>query len=639
MKHEVSNQETLAKCKELLDVWSASRPYTPTKQLGSDAEFISAVSHTIERFTLTTGMRTRVVVMRQLPAGSDYCARPKDIRSYDIWRDIQSDVARESFEVGLEETRFAKTCSKCGGSGKSVCSKCSGKGGWRCTKEHRTVYNGSEKLTHMVEASLGDVFGTVLYEGKRWIKCKCDPMTHWHECTCDNGYVQCKECEGSGKLAYEWFLVQRYKEQRQERIWCPEHRLSESFYAYNDLPWHELYDEEVANRQLPVCIPSDLEQTSALVVRSIPFLDSWHELQVKTDAVRDAFAKENPNAELRISFEHALLEQYDGIIKYDYRYEGNNYTVWINLATGAVEECENGLYASIAEETVKLAQESEKKGIPQAAIYYYCKADAISLKWGKENGTQKNRVKQYRILGAFFGGSMFLMSIVTWMPALLGGDMNFVGVVSSLLGLSMMTACLVSLNEAIQLLGIALAFGLSWLAREQFGIDFGNDLVAREGYLISLLFYAWAVVTLTTDQAPRLPGGKKGLIVGGLLAGLCASPLAMYTSNVTQTFVSVGGMFIPLVALVVFSLVRLPIRLKAGKMQRFVEKNEGNGEKIRNAVEGRKPCFSGVIHGAIVIGCILALSLLGIGLGGLFDSLAGDVHFSIITTLQGFGIL
>ena len=678
MKHEVSNQETLSKCKELLDVWSASRPYTPTTQLGSDTELVGAISHTVERFTLTTAYRVRWAEWRQMPKGADYSSSPCPASAYDLWNDIHKSVKDQEFEYGIDDTSKKidcpnsechdgqVECDSCHGKGEGKCSKCSGSRGYAghqkladlkdggyvaCSRCHRSGWlsdghGGHQPCPDCNPGGYGSPRdGDWVDKGRGrhpgWIVCEKCHGTGIATCTKCNGvgHVDCPTCEGQGYVVRKLFVVQKCATDTQRKLWLPNCELTEEFYSVGKLEWSELYADGEVDGKLRIGLSNGASDNAKAVAYEDGLEGVWAGFDDSLDNSIARFRTANNDAQHKISEQSACLEQYDGIIEYNYKFDGKNYTAWINLATGAVEECENGLYASIAEETVKLAQESEKKGIPQDAIYYYCKADAISPKWGKENGTQKNRVKQYRVLGAFFGGSMFLVSIVTWLPALICGDMNFIGIVSSLLGLAVMTACLVSLNEVIQLLGIALAFGLSWFAREQFGVDFVNDLVAREGYLISLLFYAWTVVTLTTDQAQRLPGGRIGLIAGGLLAGLCASPLAMYTANVTQTFVSVGGMFIPLVALVVFSLVRLPVRLKAGKMQRFVEKNDGNGEEIRNVIEGRKPCFSGVIHGAIVVGCILTLSLLGTTLGGLFDLIAGDIHFSIITTLQEFGIL
>ena len=632
-----------------MNAWSASRPYTPTKQLGGDAEFVSAVSHTIERFTLTTGMRTRQFVRKQLPNGSGYYESPRSVKSYDIWDDVKEDCKRENFEQGLDETTFAVECPTCHGSGKETCPSCDGKGGHQCKRSHihhkgnmikcpdsrcqggripYNVHNGVPSGYHTCEKC----------KGVGYVECPDCHGTLWVTCSrCDgNKEIDCRTCDAAGHLVYEWFVVQKYKEISGRTIWRPKSGLSDVFYALEKLPWASLYDDECEDGRFPARIPAGISGDTAKIMQSVALVDAWEGRCADVDKEIAAF---KADANYRTSFEHSTFEQYDGIVEYNYKFDGKNYTAWINLATGAVEECENGLYASIAEDTVRLAQESEKNGIPQDAIYYYCKADAISLKWGKENGTQKRRVRQYRMLGAWFGGAMLVISLLCWLPALCMSGMDILGIGATICGLAAITACMVSLNELIQVGGLALVFGLSYLAHTQFGTAFGEDLIVREGYLISLLAYAWAVVTLTTDQGQRLPGGRKGLLIGGCLAGLVAAPVALYVGIISQSFVKTGGLFVPLLILVGFSLIRLPVRLKAGKMQKFVEKNDGNGEKIRKVIESRKPCKMGAIAGSGVIASLLILTLLGLVLGGPLDTMLGNVHFSLLTTLQAWGIL
>ena len=643
MKTIVTDQAILAKCKELLDAWSASRPYTPTKQLGRDAEFVSAVSHTIERFTLTTGMRTRKFVLKKLSSRSAYNKSPKQIARYDLWGDVVPERKREDFEVGLDDTTYAETCDDCRGQGKTICETCHGHGSYRCTKHHKDFTVNGRYYSHMVSAGLSLSerlsHSTVEYKGDTWYKCKCDPETHIIQCDCDNGYRKCKTCDGVGHLVYEWFVVQKYKETVGVTAWKPSDKLTDDFYSLANLPWVPLYEEEGEDGRYQPKLPLDASDNVSLVMKEVNLVAAWDARRAIVDGEIEKLRKEDAKAEYKTSFEHVVFEQYDGIVECDYKYDGKEYKVWINLATGAVEETENGLYASIAEETVRLAQESEKEGVPQDAIYYYCKADAISLKWGKENGTQKRRVRQYRMLGAWFGGAMLVISLLCWLPALCMSGMDILGIGATICGLFAITACMVSLNELIQVGGLALVLGLSYLAHTQFGTAFGEDLIVREGYLISLLAYAWAVVTLTTDQGQRLPGGRKGLLIGGCLAGLVAAPVALYVGIMSQSFVKTGGLFVPLLILVVFSLIRLPVRLKAGKMQKFVEKNDGNGEKVRKVIESRKPCKMGAIEGSVVIASLLILTLWGLVLGGPLDTMLGNVHFSLLTTLQEWGVL
>lgn len=643
MNSKVTDQGVLKKCREMLDAWSASRPYSPTKKLGSESELVGAVSHTVERFTLTTGLRMRKAMRKKLKNGSSYNRDPRPISSYDIWDDVNPEDKRSEFEVGLKDTTFAETCSDCQGNGKIACQKCNGEGRWICTKSHHNFKSDENIMCYnMVEDGLIPSFGAKHYMGKSWHKCDCDPRTHVMVCPeCKgSGHVVCKTCGGTGCLVYEWFVSQKCKETKGERVWTPCDRLSDAFYGLDRLTWNSLFDDEVEDERFTEDHSRSLVSAATLaVMQDVGLEAAWSERIAVVDKEIEAFEKTDEEAECRTGFEHALFEQYDGIVEYDYTYDGRQYKAWINLATGAVEETEDGLYGSVSKETVELAQNAERTGDPQNAIYYYCKADAVSLKWSKENGTQKKRVKQYLSLGLFFGLGALVASVVSWLPFLCMSGMNAFGIVVVIAALALITVCMVSINEAFQVVGLLIPFGIGYLARSGFGDGFGSDMVSREGLILSLLLYAIGVVTLTTDPGQRLPRGKAGLVAGGAVCGLVGLPVAFATGLFTQSFVSVGGAFASLVGLAVFSLTRLPVRLRAGKIQKFVEKNDGKGEKIRRVIEGRKPGAKGVKVFACFVGVVAVCSLLTVFVGPMVDELAGNVHFAILTSLQNWGIL
>ena len=513
MESQLTDESTLAKCKELLDAYSASRPYSPTKKLGTDGELVKAVSHTIERFTLVTGMRTRHAERRKLPNGSSYYEHPRSIRDYDLWEDVAPGNKRDAGDFPIDETTGAVECPTCHGSKEEECPDCGGKGGHRCNRQHYPQHGNMIKCT-ADNCTNGNIrAGAKNGTANGWTNCPRCQGTGYHECPdchgslwvtckrCDGAKkITCRTCDGTGVLVYEWFVVQKYKEISGVQLWKPSDELTDSFYAVDHLNWNHLWDDEVEDGRYSGDYPVSSASESALkVMKDVGLDDAWASRISAVDVAIENFKKENDGAGYRTSFEHALFEQYDGIVEYDYKYDGKQYKVWINLATGAVEETENGLYASIAEDTVKLAQESEQKGVPQDAIYYYCKADAISLKWGIENGTQKKRVRQYRMLGLLFGSSLFVGALCVWIPLLLKSGMNGVGIACVCGTIALMTAFLVSLNEAIQLAGFVLPFGLAYAARVWFGDESASDMVMREGLLLSLIAYALVVVSLTTN--------------------------------------------------------------------------------------------------------------------------------------------
>lgn len=672
MKHTITDQGILSKCKAILDKWAASQAYSPTKALGSDAELVSAESYTLERFSMRTSFRVRWKEWRKMPKGSDYSTSPTNPSEYDVWRDVQAGEKTSDFACGLSDTSKREdcpnsechdgqvTCSSCDGKGRGPCRTCNSSRGYsghrelaelksggyiQCNRCHRTGFlndgHGGKKPCPDCNPNGYHDFAFSRGHHPGWQVCDDCHGTGIAEChNCHGkGHIDCPECEGQGFIVRQIFVVQKCTADAHSRLWKPESGLTDSFYATESLPWQDIFSVNTDEGRVSSGFVRDASEHALAVMREDRTNEIWKIFDEKTDDAIQAFRSANNNADHKIIDQKVLLEQYDGIVKYDYRFDGKEYTAWINLATESVEECENGLYASIAQDTVRFAQEAEKNGNPQDAIYYYCKADAISLKWGKENGTQKKRLKQYRMLGLWFGGAMLASSLVCWLPGLIVSGMNFVGVMLSIVGLIAISACMISLNEAIQIGGLALVFGLAYAAKNWFGTDFGDDMVTREGFLLSLLFYAFAVVTFTTDHAQRLPKGKNGLLIGGALAGVASLPMALYLAVGSHAFVNVGGFFIPLLALIVLSAIRLPFRLKAGKMQKFVEKNQGKGEVIRLEIEKRKPCPASLRQYAIVVGATALVSVVGIFIGGLFDLCAGNVHFSIIQSLQSIGVL
>lgn len=646
MKQAVTDNETLSKCKAILDKWSAGQAYSPTQQLGTDSQFVAAESYTVERFTLTTGMRTRKLHLEQLKNGSDYCSNAKDIDDYDIWQDIKGDDKRSDFDFGIEETTHARTCPQCNGEQEVICSSCDGKGYKKCTKDH--IHDSYGNLLKKCSKCGGTGRWRINNEsricpdcdGRRGVECECHGSLKIECSRCDGrGVVTCPSCEGTGHLVYEWFLAQKYKETTGVNHFKPHDNLSDKFLAYDKLPWESLYDKEIEDDVFIAGVPTDASDAAKKAMQAVGLGETWLARQKVIEEEAEKFKSEDSDAKFAYSFEHAVFEQCDSIVKYDYTYESIVHTAWINLATESVEEVENGLYASIASDTVKLAEESEKKGNPQDAIYYYCKADAISLKWGKENGTQKKRVKQYRLLGLLFALPIFAIALPLFGFALWDCGVDSVGLAMTAVSLLLLTACMVSLNEFIQFIGLLIAVGTAVGGKYMFGDAFAADVIGREALMFSLLAYALTILVFTTDFAQRLPRGRVGLILGGVLAGLVAAPVGLLMSVTQQSFAYSTGMWPFILILVLLGIVRLPIRLKAGKMQRFVEKNEGKGDKVRKAIERRKPCGRGLVVFIIALGMTAICSTLGIVLADELDFALGNVHHVLISTLDQWGVL
>ena len=174
---------------------------------------------------------------------------------------------------------------------------------------------------------------------------------------------------------------QKYRETEKVVCFKPHDNLTDKFINADGLPWESLHDETRDDDIIKVGIPRSIDESVRQEMERVNLVKTWEEKQKERENEAESFRKENADSKFRYSFEKACFEQYDGIVKYEYCYAGKNYTAWINLSTGAVEEVDNGLYAQIAADTVKLAEDAEKNGNPQEAIYYYCKADAISLKY------------------------------------------------------------------------------------------------------------------------------------------------------------------------------------------------------------------------------------------------------------------
>ena len=110
MKKVVTDDNILAKCRDILDKWSAGQAYSPTSALGSESEFVAAEAHSLERFTLSTSYRVRFKHWSKMPKGTDYCSSPKGVNDYDIWEDVLASTKTQDFDYGIEDTAKREDC-------------------------------------------------------------------------------------------------------------------------------------------------------------------------------------------------------------------------------------------------------------------------------------------------------------------------------------------------------------------------------------------------------------------------------------------------------------------------------------------------------------------------------------------------
>ena len=249
-------------------------------------------------------------------------------------------------------------CRKCGGAGKIYCEKCDGSGVEECT-----TCGGDGRLT--CEKCHGD--GELTCS-------KCD----------GDGELTCSKCDGKGYIPYIYHLIQSQKRDALDLIWSDDGIGKVlDFKKYAAYPTQVVFDKSTDNdSQVEI---DDFPHFSAA------FRD---ELQSKW---AENFEKYNGVSDIFIRGQNVKFAIHDALIKFEYKYNGKDYSIWIDITSGEVFEGETGGLmsewgAQVAEGGDKIASKN-----PQEAIHQYAMACAITA----DNKLPASKLRKQLCLGSW----------------------------------------------------------------------------------------------------------------------------------------------------------------------------------------------------------------------------------------------
>lgn len=352
----VADEKVIAQCKEALNKWSSSLAFAVTKQLGTDAEFVSAQVYHAYGFLLSTNCAQREFVLEK---GGTPKPSPVDIKTYDLW-DVKGMTFDGEYKKEIPDTCFKReceechsdgkvTCDRCDGSGKEQCGKCDGSGEVKCSEcggvgeKWCSACRGGGKIGIFEPSGLNDkkphchrCGGTGKETCKKCHGSQVETCKKCHgsgEVTCDKcggkGEIKCDECGGRGWNAFVYYLVQKQKSEEIKKVW-------------GDVGLREVLDYDKYSKCFSLPLFSQSSKDGEHVSESIldgyeaPFCADlktvWQEGEKPYIDVKDC----------RIIKQTAELKQIDALVKYVYMYKGNKYDVWIDLSTENVFESGNG---------------------------------------------------------------------------------------------------------------------------------------------------------------------------------------------------------------------------------------------------------------------------------------------------------
>ena len=491
---QIVDTNVINQCRQMLNTWSNKQPFCMVRNLGDSVEFISAQLFHAYSFCLNTKYLQRRF---ELKKGGTPTSSPVDVGDLDMWEISEGEEGcfDKALKIGLFESRGwlndkKQHCMRCGGSGKETCRKCHGEGTERCSK----------------------------CGGKGEIICgSCG----------GKGVIKCGKCDGRGWNAFTWHLIQSQEEDSQDKMFYdtgfPEEIEKSKCKKYQA---RAIVSQLEKSRQLEILIDrSSAEFTKELV-------EIWEDTKTKFDTADD----------IRVSTQEVELKQYDALIRYEYTYQGKQYSIWIDLARKRVfEDAAGGLMAEWASQVAKEGDKYVFKN-PQLAIYNFARACAIS----DHNHEPAKKIRTQLSFGSWLfrlaaGGicgwlwSMFLGAnginpALGWyiVGAMVFTDILFARkslIVGTFLGLAATCGIVGYLfpdmvpHEISDKLG-----GLTW--NSPFGKSFTDDVLTRNYVMCSILLFVSASLVFARDLALRLRGGVVVFPILGVLVGAACAPTA-----------------------------------------------------------------------------------------------------------------
>ena len=388
----ITDESTINTCKELLNAWSIGIPFSPTKTLGNDSEFVSATLFHLYKFKMITDIACRNFVLEWDLCRNNAASSPRNIKSYDIWN-IMKDDLENNIKVDLSDTCYEANCDECKGRTQVICPNCNGKKRLDCSDCNGRGYNEIE-VTRTCPTCNGK--GLIDYNRRACPTCtgvftkllnidKNNSLRHGsgkinaterEECPhcnkgkidCDtcygDGRVACPKCDATGRLEYTYSMIQKQDLLIGESEWLDLETpiFKEDLWALEQLNEEILFDNAINKQQLDI---------SAFPEYQCHFYDdlknTWLQFQHNI--------KNRMN--IYIHRQRIQLIRYAAVIRYEYIYRGGTYIAWINPVCRKIAELENGFSQAQVKLFTDLAARARKRDNFQLAFYNYAKVCAI----------------------------------------------------------------------------------------------------------------------------------------------------------------------------------------------------------------------------------------------------------------------
>lgn len=575
----ITDNNVLQNCVRILNNWSSSLIFSPTKTLGDDAQLVSAKQYFIYRLEVSTSIAQRLFALEKRPASlGRFFPTPKDIRNYALW-EINGNDLTSNLRIPLPDTTFVDDCDichghkeiicpSCGGKKRSKCHACNGKGYHEYEEEARcptcggkgyinygktpcpTCTGGWTKLRNFSEQNergAGRPHGgsgeVTVTKRERCNECGGSGKIECSEC---NGFgkVRCDTCGSRGRLEYTWAMRQEQKTLLETQEWLDEQAptFSSSFYKLDQLPHERIFS-----------IPAEKEQINC---STVPQLQCHFFSDLKSFLQQTQFTISNTK-DIYLHRQNVSLAKYAVAIRYEYQFKGNTYVAWINPTNNKVAEYEDGLIYQLAESFVNKGRKAAKMLDPARAFYCYTKGYTCDSRFQE---ALKLAPAQLKRTSLFFLVPMWIAYVVFADTAFTNSGMAYVYAVFTFL--------------------LALLFG---------------NLFAK-------------------DLALNLLGGCIGLIVAGSGVGYIASPNLVTEHSINPDDNASIALFLCIAAVLIMSFVVLFRKWRRKRILNwgeFLKKRANKPKSIRKMTESLKPS---------VLASILLYGLISLGIWFTYDN-------------------
>jgi len=428
------------KCRELLDQWSSSVPFSPIHKLGSETEFVEAKSHAVYHTKVTTQIQKRSLLDHEEPyRRQDVPETPLNKARIDPWQydfPPNSDFAQHRRSKSVFESRRVYecstckasgevTCGTCSGSGLDDCSDCNGLGSNECStcdgggqiartrtrKEQAecSSCSGSGKFNERLSCHRCHGRGTVFEEVEEEYYVPCTRCSSTGKITCHTcrgrGQVTCSTCDGSGRVtchrcAGEKRLISFVSVEVEEDPVSGDRQ-----FIAPSLPAFKKKDGPLAR----LTGSSVFAQDELQKIERLKFADQPAAVVLTNEVESCRTSHSGKILRQRIEIEQCL------IVEYRYRYHDQVYAVFVNPAHGLVEDL-GGPIQSLISNTFSSAEEAYSAGRFEEAYRLIVRSLCMDEAMESEKNLRDQIVTALRASYLKVAAAVWIGAAAVWLP-------------------------------------------------------------------------------------------------------------------------------------------------------------------------------------------------------------------------------